>query len=326
MNVFPSTWVFKIKRFPDGTVKKFKARFCARGDRQKEGINFFETWAPVVHWSTIWIVMVLAAKLGLQSVQCDITAAFIHGCVPPEEEIYVHKPHGFTRGKGTEVLCLWRTLYGLGQSPQYFYKYFTESFDRQGLTPSNFDPCLFMTSSMIVIIYVDNILIYGKSMDEIDDFIKQMKMEDVALNKEGTAEGYLGVDIQRDGKKITFTQVGLTKRIIEALGLNSKLSTAVATPADKVALGRDLEGQPASGSVNYASVIGMLLYRGHSHPDIAFATHQCAWYTFAPKQSHEDALKRIGCYLKGTLDKGLIVNPSDNLKIDCYPDADFAGL
>jgi len=98
------------------------------------------------------------------------------------------------------------------------------------------------------------------------------------------------------------------------------------TPADKAALGRDLDGQPASGNVNYASVIGMLLYLGHSRPDIAFATHQCARYTFAPKQSHEDALKRIGRYLKGTLENGLILNPSDELKIDCYPDADFAGL
>ncbi len=75
--------------------------------------------------------------------------------------------------------------------------------------------------------------------------------------------------------------------------------------------------------MNYASVIGMLLYLGHSRPYIAFATHQCARYTFAPKQSHKNALKRIGCYLKGTLDKGLILTPSDNLKIDCYPDTDF---
>jgi hypothetical protein len=51
----PSTWAFKIKRFPDGTVKKFKAQF-SRDDHQREGINFFETWAPVVQWSTIQIV------------------------------------------------------------------------------------------------------------------------------------------------------------------------------------------------------------------------------------------------------------------------------
>jgi hypothetical protein len=105
--------------------------------------------------------MVLAAKLGLQSVQCDITAAFIHGCVSPEEEIYVHQPCGFKQGEGTEVLCLWCTLYGLRQSPQYFYKYFTEHLVKQGLTPSNFDPCLFLSSTLIVIINVDDILIHG---------------------------------------------------------------------------------------------------------------------------------------------------------------------
>jgi hypothetical protein len=70
----------------------------------------------------------------------------------------------------------------------------------------------------------------------------------------------------------------------------------------------------------------MLLYLEHSRPDISFATHQCARYTHSPKLSHENALKRIGRYLKGTLDKGLILTPSETLKIDCYPDADFAGL
>jgi hypothetical protein len=92
------------------------------------------------------------------------------------------------------------------------------------------------------------------------------------------------------------------------------------------AIGKDVNGKEASGSINYASVIGMLLYLGHSHPDISFATYQCAQYTHSPKQSHEDALKRIGHSLKGMLDKGLILTPSCSLKIDCYPDADFAGL
>lgn len=323
-NVLPSTWAFKIKRYPDGRVKKFKARFCARGDRQQEGIDYFETWAPVVQWSTVRIVMILAAKLGLISVQCDITAAFIHGRV--QETIYVHQPRGFHRGQGDEVLKLKRTLYGLKQSPRYFFKYFTERLLKQGLTASKFDPCLFMSKTLIVIIYVDDILIYGKNDEEINDFIERMKQEDVALHREGTAEGYLGVDIQREGNSITLRQEGLTKRIISALGLDSKLSTSVATPAEKAALGRDLDGPVASGSINYPSVIGMLLYLGHSRPDISFATHQCARYTHSPKQSHENALIRIGRYLKGTLDKGLILTPSDSLKIDCYPDADFAGL
>jgi hypothetical protein len=119
----------------------------------------------------------------------------------------------------------------------------------------------------------------------------------------------------------------LTKHIIDALGLNSKYSTSVKTPAESSALGKDVDGKDANGSIDSPSVVGMLLHLGHSRPDISFATHQCARYhTHFPKQSHEDALQQIGWYLKGTLGKGLIFNPSESLKINCYPDADFAGL
>jgi hypothetical protein len=70
-------------------------------------------------------------------------------------------------------------------------------------------------------------------------------------------------------------QQGSTKRIIKALGLDSKFSTPEDTPADTAALGKDVDGKNASGSINYASVIGMLLYLGHRRPDISFAMHQC---------------------------------------------------
>jgi hypothetical protein len=77
------------------------------------------------------------------------------------------------------------------------------------------------------------------------------------------------------------------------------------TPAKMAALGRDIDGKEASGYINYASIVGMHLYLGHSQPNISIATHQCACYTHAPKpkQSHKDALKWIGRYLKGTLKK-----------------------
>jgi hypothetical protein len=97
-------------------------------------------------------------------------------------------------------------------------------------------------------------------------------------------------------------------------------------PANTAALGKDIDGEEASGSINYPSIIEMLFYLEHSRPDISFAAHQCARYTHLPKLPHENALKKIGRYLKGTLDQGLILNPSNTMKIDCYPDADFAGL
>ncbi len=81
-----------------------------------EGINFFKTWALVVQWSTVRIVMVLAAKLDLISVQCDITAAFVHARVPDKEKIYVHQLRGFKQGNSNDVLHLKQTLYRLKQA------------------------------------------------------------------------------------------------------------------------------------------------------------------------------------------------------------------
>jgi hypothetical protein len=161
-NVLPGTWAFKIKWYPDRQVKNPKARFCARGDRQKEGIDYFETWAPVVMWSTVQIVMVLAAKLKLISVQCDITATFIHGRIPVTEMIYINHPRGFHRGNGDKVLRLKRTLYSLKQSPQYFFEYLSDRLPKLGLIPSKYDPCLFTNKALIVIIYVNDILIYRR--------------------------------------------------------------------------------------------------------------------------------------------------------------------
>ena len=79
-----------------------------------------------------------------------------------------------------------------------------------------------MNKSLIVIVYVNDILFYGWSEAEIDDLIERLKNNNIALHKEGTAEGYLSVDIQRDRDNITLKQEVLTKCIVEALGLDTK--------------------------------------------------------------------------------------------------------
>jgi len=119
MKVLPCTWEFHIKRFPDGLVKKFKAHFCIRGDCQTEGVDFFETWSPVVQWSTVRTMTVLSTKLGLCTAQADITAAFVHAELNPNEHIFVHQSAGFQHGHDL-VLSLNRPVYGLCQAPWLF--------------------------------------------------------------------------------------------------------------------------------------------------------------------------------------------------------------
>jgi hypothetical protein len=123
-------------------------------------------------------------------------------------------------------------------------------------------------------------------------------------------------------------QEGLIARVIEAMGLDAGMINPKWTPAEAAPLIKDSEGAPATGAFSYSSVVGMLLYlSGHTRPDIAYAVNCAARYMFCPKKSHEEALKRIGRYLKATSTRGLVINPtSDVLKIDAYPDADFAGM
>ena len=64
----------------------------------------------------------------------------------------------------------------------------------------------------------------------------------------------------------------------------------------------------------------------NSCPDIFFAVHQCARFTYVPCQSHAKPVKHILRYVKGTEDKGLILETSQNLQVYCYVDADFASL
>ena len=85
---------------------------------------------------------------------------------------------------------------------------------------------------------------------------------------------------------------------MDALSLDSKLSTNKWTPAEAKPLTRDEDCEPCQGSFSYASVVGMILYlAGHMRPDIAYAVNCCTRFMFALKLVHEVALKRIGRYL-----------------------------
>jgi len=98
-------------------------------------------------------------------------------------------------------------------------------------------------------------------------------------------------------------------------------------PAALHPLGSDVNGAHAIESWSYASVIRMLMYlASNSHSNIQYAVHQCARFTHNPRASHEQGILRICHYLCGTWDKGLVFKPSTALTLDCYVDADFAGL
>ena len=122
---------FKLKHYPDGLVKKVKARFCVRDDMQVEDIDYFETWVLVVQWTTIRAMMILATKQQLCTAQADITVAFVHAPLPPNETVFVHQPARFHRGKDM-VLKLHFSLRNASIAAE-LYKYLEEKLCAQGL-------------------------------------------------------------------------------------------------------------------------------------------------------------------------------------------------
>jgi transposase InsO family protein len=325
MKVLPSTWAFKCKRFPDGLVKKLKARFCVRGDCQIDGVDVFDTYAPVVSWTTVRLLLVLSISLGLATSQVDYTAAFVQAKLPASDgEIFVEMPRGFSTGG--KVLKLKRSLYGLRQSPKNFFDHLKERLEYCGFAQSMSDPCLFISDRVICLVYVDDCLFYSPAPSDIDVMIEKLRDAELDLEVESDVSGFLGVLIdRREDGSIELTQTGLTDRVITSMGLEG--ANIKKTPAEHTGLGADIAGEPCNETFSYPSVIGMLMYlASNSRPDIAFAVHQCARFTHNPRRSHEIALKRIGRYLLGTRKRGLIMKPRDDLKIDMYVDADFAGL
>ena len=324
MNVVSSVWAFKRKRYPDGCLRKLKARICARGFEQIEGVDYFETYAPVVQWMTVRLVLIMTILLNLENKQIDYTAAFLQA--PLDHDVYVDMPKLFTvEGK---VWKLQRAIYGLKDAPRAYFLHTKNKLEELGFRQSDADPCLFISPTVICLIYVDDALFIYKSPEEVNILTSRMKEIGLLFEEESDVAGYLGVLIDRDpdNDTITLRQSGLAQRIVEALHLDDD-TTSVRTPADSF-LPLDEDGELAHELYNYASVNGMIQYlQGHSRPDITFASSQTSRYTFNPKRSHEIALERIGRYLKGTIDGGLILKPNLNesqYKIDIYVDAAFA--
>eukprot|EP00957_Ditylum_brightwellii_P115336 8795326-Ditylum_brightwellii.AAC.1 len=90
MHVIMSTWAFCIKCFPTGFICKFKARFCCRGNQQKEGLDYFDTFAPVVSWNTVRMLIILSITLNISSTQVDCTSAFVLSAI--DTIVYISMP------------------------------------------------------------------------------------------------------------------------------------------------------------------------------------------------------------------------------------------
>ena len=184
-------WVFDVKR--NGI---FRPRLVACGYSQVPGVDFTESYAPVINDVTWRILLVAKMVLGLNAKIIDVETAFLHGDL--EEEIYMESPDGLGHNKGEDCVKLERSMYGLVQGARQYFTKFSTALRKINFTGGNADPCLMVRRDkhgiVFIAVYVDDSLLIGND-EAIDAVIKDIEESGFKLKVTGTLEDYLSCEI-----------------------------------------------------------------------------------------------------------------------------------
>ena len=151
-NVVSCRWVFTIKYNPDRTCNRYKARLVARGFSQAQGIDYEETFSPVVHLNSIRILLSMAVNYVWPLHQLDVSNAFLYGDLT--ECVYMEKPPGYSvEGENDKVCLLPCALYGLKHSPRAWFEKFSALVSDRGLMACNVEPTVFLENHLCWLCY-----------------------------------------------------------------------------------------------------------------------------------------------------------------------------
>ena len=227
------------------------------------------------------------------------------------------------------VLRLNKSLYGLKSSGQNWFKKLRSGLTDRHFFQSQIDKCVFYIDRCVILNYIDDCIIIGKSMEIVDSVIESLhdSDEDFELTDEGNVNKYIGVLIgDINDTSFEMSQTFLIRRIITYLSLDEHKTRGHGTPVGKPLLNRDLDGCPQKHRWLYRGSAGMIRYLANSvRPEIQMAVHQRARFSMKPIRIHELAIVRIGRYIIDNPDCGVIYTVEKSRGLEVYVDADFAG-
>lgn len=208
-------------------------------------------------------------------------------------------PSGFEGKFGSRVCRLKKSLYGLKQSPKAWFEKFSRSMKNQGYQQAQTDHTMFIKHSrdgktMVLIVYVDNIILTGDDVEEMD-WLKKAFSTKFEIKDLGALKYFLGMEVARSKNGIMVSQ---RKYILDLLN-ETEMSgyRPVDTPIDPNVKLREDKGEPVD-TTQYQKLVGKLIYLSHTCPDIAFAVSLVSQFMHSPQKEHLEATYRILRYLK----------------------------
>ncbi|KAJ4718260.1 Retrovirus-related Pol polyprotein from transposon TNT 1-94 [Melia azedarach] len=280
-------WVYRTKFNADGSIHKHKARLVVKGYAQQQGIDYGDTFAPVARLDTIKLLIALAAQNRWKIFHLDIKSAFLNSYL--KEEIFIEQPEGFRRS------CNDVTLYIK--------------------TSASAD-------TLIISMYVDDLLIIGSRIDDVNDF-KQQLYQKFEMTDLGKMKFFLGLQVHQTAEGIFVSQQAYVINMLKKFRMQHCKPTS--TPLIVNQKLTKFDGDTKADAFRYRSLVGSLLYLSATRPDIMFATSLLSRFMQNPSQVHFGAGRRVLRYLKGTHDLGILFKPEAELNLFGYVDSDWAG-
>ncbi|KAK0607898.1 hypothetical protein LWI29_022218 [Acer saccharum] len=257
-NVIGCKWIFRIKRKSDGTIDRYKARLVAKGFNQRPGVDYFETFSPVIKPTTVRLVLSIATSHGWPLRQLDINNAFLQGQLT--EDVYMAQPPGFIDSDyPTHVCKLRKAIYGLKQAPRAWYHELRQFLITSGFTNSYADTSLFVLKTggalLYLLIYVDDIILTGSSTTQVEQFVDTLARR-FSLKDLGSLSYFLGVEVLPHKHGILLSQ----RRYIMDLLARTKMTGAkpVQTPLPTSPPISLYSGTPLEDPTTYRTVVGSL--------------------------------------------------------------------
>ena len=318
--VITSTWVLKTKT----QQRKLKARLVARGCQQT---SWPETFAPTAAATHMRILLAVSIMLGWD-VQCiDWRSAYLYATLPPGPTIYMRPPFPYNRPG--YVLRLIKSLYGLKQAGNLYYRLSRDTNRRFGLAQSLYDPAFSFGPDMLASSHVDDVMIGGQP-DKLLAYVSFLQNQGFDIATENPIKNYIGIEYTVNDTRTRYELrvTAAIAKIIKDHGVENLPARRTPAPLDLdiSELGVRAREDPEP-DLPYRAAVGSLMYLAvNARPDIMFVTCSLARYLTNYTADHYDRALHVIRYLKGTADLPLVISKErlGDGTLSAWVDADWA--